>query len=369
MPSPDQQPPDPSVKQHFTGRGSSLRIKNRFEKIELETTFDQLEADDIQLIEKIATEYFDDDANSIVSENQSPDIDFRFSLNPYRGCAHGCSYCYARPTHEYLGLNAGIDFESKIFVKRQAASLFRKWLGRKKWGDQVEPVMLSGVTDCYQPCEREFRLTRKCLKVALEHRQPMRITTKNSLVTRDLDLLKKMAALNLIVVTISIGTLDQNLVRIMEPRSSSPRARLDAIQQLASAGVPVKVLVAPIIPGLNDAQIPSILNTVAEHGASRAGYVMLRLPLSVEPVFIDWLDSHMPDAKEKILGRVRSLRGGKLYNSDFSQRMQGTGIWADQIKALFQLNLRTAGLKSGTPQLDCRQFCAPEVTNGQGRLF
>ena len=369
MSSSANQPPESPAKRQLTGRGSALQLKNRFEKIELESTFDQLEPEDVHLVGKIKTEYYDDDANTVVSENQSPDVDFRYSLNPYRGCVHGCSYCYARPTHEYLGLNAGIDFESKIFVKPQAATLFRKWLSRKKWRDQVEPVMLSGVTDCYQPCERELKLTRQCLEVALEHGQPMRITTKNTLVTRDIDLLEKLAAKNLVVVTISVGTLDQSLVRVMEPRSSSPQARLNAIEQLSSVGVPIKVLVAPIIPGLNDAEIPSVLGTVAERGASRAGYVMLRLPLAVEPVFVDWLETHMPDAKEKILGRVRALRGGKLYDSDFSQRMKGTGIWAQQIESLFKLHLKKSGLKSGTPQLDCDRFQVPEVDDGQGRLF
>ena len=224
MSSSANQPPESPAKRQLTGRGSALQLKNRFEKIELESTFDQLEPEDVHLVGKIKTEYYDDDANSVVSENQSPDVDFRYSLNPYRGCVHGCSYCYARPTHEYLGLNAGIDFESKIFVKPQAATLFRKWLSRKKWRDQVEPVMLSGVTDCYQPCERELKLTRQCLEVALEHGQPMRITTKNTLVTRDIDLLEKLAAKNLVVVTISVGTLDQSLVRVcLLYTSPSPR--------------------------------------------------------------------------------------------------------------------------------------------------
>ncbi len=365
MSSSDNQP----AKEKLTGRGSALRLKNRFEKVELESTFDQLEPDDVPLVGKIKTEYFDDDSNSVVSENQSPDVDFRYSLNPYRGCVHGCSYCYARPTHEYLGLNAGIDFESKIFVKPQAAALFRKWLSRKKWADQVEPVMLSGVTDCYQPCERKLKLTRQCLEVAVEHGQPIRITTKNALVTRDIGLLESLAAKNLVVVTISVGTLDQSLVRVMEPRSSSPQARLNAIKQLSAAGVPVKALVAPIIPGLNDTEIPAVLSAVAEHGASHAGYVMLRLPLSVEPVFVDWLENHMPDAQEKILGRMRALRGGKLYDSDFRQRMKGSGIWAQQIEALFKLHLKKSGLKSGTPQLDCGRFSVPELDDGQGRLF
>ncbi len=348
---------DPTQK-NFRGRGSSLELQNRFEKIALKFNLDQLAPAD-QLAEmdrKISTDYFADDSESIISENSSPDVDFRYSLNPYRGCAHGCSYCYARPTHEYLGFNAGIDFETKIVVKPNAAELFGKWLRRPKWRDNVEPVMLSGVTDCYQGCEKELQLTRRCLEVADQFRQPMRITTKNVLVRRDIDLLRGMADRNQTCVTISVSSLDQSLIRSMEPRSSSPQARLDAIRELSNAGIPVKVLVAPVIPGLNDDEIPSILKAVAEAGATWAGYVMLRLPLAVEPVFLDWLERNFPDRRNKIVGRIQSLRGGQMYDSNFATRMKGEGIWADQIALVFQMYCQKLGLREKIPQLNVSQF-------------
>jgi DNA repair photolyase len=354
------------------GRGSSLPIANRFERIELEADFEQLSEEDQQseLTKKIKTEFFIDQSETVVSENSSPDVDFNFSLNPYRGCAHGCSYCYARPTHEYLGLNAGIDFESKIMVKPNAAALFKKWLSRKNWKSSVEPIMLSGVTDCYQPCEKGFELTRRCLEVALDARQPMRITTKNRLVARDLDLLSQMAEQQLICVTVSLSSLDQSLVRIMEPRSSSPQARLDSIKQLTEAGVPVKVLVAPIIPALNDHEIPEILDKVSEAGATHAGYVVLRLPLAVEPVFVDWAERNFPDRIEKILSRVQSMSNGKVYDSSFGNRMKGQGIWGEQIKALFNTVCSKHSLKLGVPTLNCNAFRKPEPDFGnQKRLF
>ncbi len=340
------------------GRGSSMRIANRFEQVHIESDLEQLEPDDqmAELSKKVKTEYFVDQSGSIVSQNNSPDVDFRFSLNPYRGCVHGCSYCYARPTHEYLGFNAGIDFESKIIVKPDAPQLFKKWLSRPKWKSAVEPVMLSGVTDCYQPCEKKFELTRQCLEIALDARQPMRITTKNAMVRRDVDILSEMAKLNLICVTISVSSLDQSLIKIMEPRSSSPAARLDAISVLSQAGIPVKVLAAPIVPAVNDEEIPEILRTVSQAGAAMAGYVMLRLPLAVEPVFLDWVERHFPDRLEKISGRLKSLGDGKLYDSEFKSRMKGKGIWAEQIRGLFETICLTTGLKRSLPKLNCDSF-------------
>ena len=357
---PNQNPPKVTVR----GRGSGLRIANRFEQIHVESDWEQLEPDDqvAELSRKIKTDYFVDQSGSVVSENNSPDVDFNFSLNPYRGCVHGCSYCYARPTHEYLGFNAGIDFESKIIVKPNAPELFKKWLSRPKWKSSVEPVMLSGVTDCYQPCEKKFELTRQCLKIALDARQPMRITTKNALVRRDVDILAEMARFNLICVTISVSSLDQSLIKVMEPRSSSPAARLDAISVLAEAGVPVKVLAAPVIPAINDEEIPAILRSVSNAGATFAGYVMLRLPLAVEPVFLDWVGRCFPDRVEKIVGRLESLGGGKLYDSTYKTRMKGKGIWAEQIRGLFETICLTTGLKRSTPKLDCDSFrgCSSE---------
>ena len=249
------------------GRGSSLEIGNRFERVWLESDLEQLDEQD-QLetqFRKVETQFYLDKSESIVSQNESPDIDFNYSLNPYRGCSHGCSYCYARPSHEYLGFNAGIEFESKILVKPDAARLFRKWLLRPGW--HVEPIMLSGVTDCYQNCERQFKLTRQCLQVALDMRQPIRLITKNGLIRRDLDLLTQLAEQNLTQVTVSLTTLDQSLVRIMEPRTSSPQARLDTIKVLSEAGISVRVSLAPIIPGLNDQEIPDLLKAAKSAGA------------------------------------------------------------------------------------------------------
>lgn len=358
-----------------TGRGSGLRIVGRFERIQ--------RVDDEEVIndpdyfqsrgDKVATEYLDDASQTIVSENNSPDIPFRYSLNPYRGCSHGCSYCYARPTHEYLGLGPGLDFETKIVVKKEAASLFRKWLvegGRKN--RVVEPVMLSGVTDCYQQAEKEFELTRRCLEVAMDFRQPMQLITKNALIRRDLDLLRSMAELKLVSAAISITTLDQSLSRVMEPRTSSPQSRLDAIRQLSDAGVPVMVMVAPIIPGINEQEIPQVLEAAAKAGAKRAGYVALRLPLTVEPVFIDWLEQHFPDRKEKVIGRVRSMRDGKLNSSNFGERMRGQGIWADQLKQLMSMFCKKHGLTIGRAAENLRTDLFRVVDGDgsvQGKLF
>jgi DNA repair photolyase len=264
------------------GRGSHLNPPNRFltTRVELDLV-DEEEGSSPQ------TMFQSDHARSVVTENNSPDIPFRYSLNPYRGCEHGCNYCYARPTHEYLGLNAGLDFETKILVKHDAPALFRDFLARDCW--VPESITLSGVTDCYQPCERRFRRTRACLEVAAEARQPISIITKNALVLRDLDLLRDLAANRAVRVLVSVTTLDAGLARVMEPRTSTPAARLRAVRTLADAGVPVGVLVAPIIPGLNDSEIPAVLAAVKEAGATAAYYQLLRLPLTVAPVFRDWL--------------------------------------------------------------------------------
>ena len=257
------------------GRGSQIKPPNRFARIHVEDDFEQLEYDEDfhEELAKVRTEYFVDRSKSIISENNSPDIPFRYSLNAYRGCLHGCSYCYARPTHEYLDLNAGLDFETKIFVKERAPELLQDWLARDAW--QPETIMMSGVTDCYQPAERQFELTRRCLRVALDARQPISIITKNALVTRDLDLLSGMAKLHLVRVAISITSLDQSLTRVMEPRTSSPAARLRAIRKLHEARVPVGAMLAPVIPGLNDSEIPALLKAVKDAGAGSAAFVLL----------------------------------------------------------------------------------------------
>lgn len=340
----------------IVGRGSSLPVHNRFERIERQSDYEQLDDEDQLSIlsQKLKTEYFTDRSKSIVSRNDSPDIDFNYSINPYRGCAHGCSYCYARPSHEFLGFNAGIDFETKIMVKPDAAELFRKWLSRPSW--IPEPIMLSGVTDCYQGCEKEFGLTRQCLEIALEMRQPIRLITKNSLIRRDKDLLEKLASLRLVCVTISVTSLDKSLTRVMEPRTSSPQSRLDTIAELTQIGVPVKVLTAPIIPGLNDSEIPMLLESVADAGATHAGYVMLRLPQTVAPVFLDWLERSFPERVDKILNRVRSMRGDKLNSNEFGDRFRGRGIWAEQIRALFETSRKRFGLNQRLPEIRCDLF-------------
>ncbi len=323
----------------FIGRGSSNQQSGRFEPIQLT----DLEPPNFQGAHKLATEYFEDDSQSIVSKNHSPDLHFNFSLNPYRGCVHGCSYCYARPSHEYLGWGPGIDFESKIVVKRNAVALFKTWLKKRK-PEQVEPVMLSGVTDCYQPIERKLEITRGCLRAAAEFQHPIQVITKNNLVCRDLDLLAELATKKLVNVAISVTSLQQSLTRKLEPRTSSPESRLKTIAKLSQAGIPVIVSVSPIIPGLNDEEIPAILKAVHERGASSAFYVMLRLPMTVQDVFVEWLEQHFPDRKSKVIGRIQSLRDGRLNSSQFGERMRGSGIWAEQIRQVFQMFTKQYGL-------------------------
>ena len=347
--------------------GSHINPPNRFESKYAEPDMEQLEWDDEYLSRPRRIEYLDDHSKSIVTENDSPDLNFRFSVNPYRGCAHGCSYCYARPFHEYLGYNAGLDFETKIMVKRDAPKLFRDFLSHSDW--QPELIAFSGITDCYQPAEREFQLTRQCLKVASEANQPVGIVTKNALVVRDLDILQSMAQRSLVNVSLSITTLDPELAREMEPRTSIPAARLRAIRELSAAGVPTKVMVSPIIAGLNDHEIPSILQAAKEAGARSASYIMLRLPLTVEPVFLEWLERTQPTRKERVISRIRQTRDGKLNSAEFGTRIRGTGEISEQIGNLFQVFARKHGLDERLPALDFTQFRPPTTGKGQQWLF
>jgi DNA repair photolyase len=351
------------------GRGSHIHPPNRFEAVHVEDDWEHFDGDAEFLAEanQPTVEFLTDASQSIVAENHSPDVPFRYSVNPYRGCAHGCSYCYARPGHEYLGLNAGLDFETKILVKHDAPALLREFLGRPSW--QPEPITFSGVTDCYQPAERHFRLTRGCLEVAWEARQPIGIITKNALVCRDLDILQPMAAARLVHVNLSVTTLDAQLARTMEPRTSSPAGRLRAVRAMADAGVPVRVMVAPVIPGLNDSEIPSILAAAAEAGAQGAGFVMLRLPLTVKPVFLEWLERTHPDARERIEKAIRSVRDGALNSPEFGNRMRGSGLRAEQIEKVFRTFAKKYGLDGKLPDYDCEQFRPPLPAVGQLRLF
>lgn len=349
--------------------GSQLDPPNRFEKSRREPDLDQLEWDQEYLSQRHErpVEYLIDSSKTIVSENNSPDIPFRYSLNPYRGCLHGCAYCYARNSHEYLGFNAGLDFETKIVVKHDAARLFRDFLANEAW--QPEEVVFSGVTDCYQPAERQFRLTRQCLEVALECRLPVGIVTKNALVVRDLDLLRELAALRLVHVNVSITTLDAELARNMEPRTSIPSARLRAIELLAQAGIPTRVMVAPIIPGLNDSEIPAILEAAKSAGAHSASYILLRLPLTVEPVFREWLSRTQPLKAQKIEGLIQETRQGKMSSSRWGQRLVGTGQVAEQIRQLFQVFQQKFGLEGRLPDHDFSQYRPAAPRSGQLRLF
>ncbi len=335
-------------------RGAGGNPPNRFEKLHLERDEDW----DPEQDPSPRTQFLKDATSKIITYNDSPDVGFEASINPYRGCEHGCIYCYARPTHEFLGFSAGLDFESKIMVKQDAPKLLRAELASPKWKPQV--IALSGVTDPYQPVERRLRLTRGCLEVLAEFRNPVVIVTKNHLVTRDLDILGELARWRAAAVFISVTTLDTELRRIMEPRTSPPAARLAALSALAQAGVPVGVLVAPIIPGLTDHEMPSILAAAAKAGAKFAGSVVLRLPHAVAPLFEQWLERHLPCQKDKVLNRIRTLRGGKLNDPHFGSRMRGEGPAAEQISRLFKVARRKAGLSSKGPELSVAAFRGPQ---------
>jgi DNA repair photolyase len=335
------------------GRGAVSNPPNRFERISLERDADWNPAED----PSPKTQFLRDSSQTVISYNDSPDISFHASINPYRGCEHGCSYCYARISHEFLGFSAGLDFETKIMVKENAPELLRRELSSRKWKPQV--LAMSGVTDCYQPVERRLQLTRRCLAVLAEFRNPVSIVTKNYLVTRDIDLLQELTAHHAAIVYLSINSLDSELARKLEPRAASPSQRLAAVGALSKAGVPVGVLVAPVIPALNDHEIPSVLAAAKAAGAGWAGTEILRLPLTVAPVFQQWLDHNAPEKRDKILGRIRAIRGGKLNDPRFGKRMRGEGIFADQISRIFHVACRRAGLSVNGPELSSSCFRRP----------
>jgi DNA repair photolyase len=351
------------------GRGAAIQTSNPYLRVQLAPDLQHVADDEdyIAALERPTTEYFADESQTIVAENTSPDVGFRYSVNPYRGCSHGCSYCYARPTHEYLGLSAGLDFETKVFVKLRASELLREFLARPGW--RAETIAFSGVTDCYQPAEREFRLTRACLEVAAECRQPIGVITKNALVTRDLDLLTRMAAQGTVCVSLSITTLDAQLARTMEPRTSPPKARLRAVRELSAAGVPTNVMVAPVIPGLTDSEMPAILAAAREAGAASAGYVLLKLPTTVREVFLDWLARSFPDRAGRVETLIRSTRDGRLNDSQFGRRQVGTGNVAALIADTFRIWTAKLGFADDHPPLNHEAFRAPLPLSGQRRLF
>lgn len=344
------------------GRGADENPPNRFERMRVEVDDDAWVDDDPR---PLKTVFLRDDSQSVLSPNDAEDLSFDYGLNPYRGCEHGCAYCYARTYHEYLGFSAGLDFESKIVVKPDAPELLEKALAKPGYKPGV--ISLSGVTDCYQPVERKLELTRRCLEVLARFRNPVVVITKNALVARDVDHLAELATHRAVAVYLSITTLDPGLARILEPRASSPRARLETIRTLADAGIPAGVSAAPMISGLNDSEMPEILKQAADHGASFAAYSLVRLPGAVATVFEGWLERHRPLAREKILNRIRAVHEGSLNSSRSGTRMRGSGEAASQWKALYLACCRRNRLQPGTPSLNREAF--RRLTPGQGELF
>jgi len=338
------------------GRGAASNPTGRFERLALAET-DELRDPDAADAPPLPTHYYRDPARRIFATNDSPDLGFDTSLNPYRGCEHGCVYCYARPTHEYLGFSAGLDFETRILVKEDAAALVRAELARPRWRPRV--VAIGGVTDPYQPVERRLRITRGCLAVFAEFRNPVAIVTKSALVLRDADLLAELAESGCAAVLVSVTTLDRDLARRLEPRASAPHRRLAAIEGLARAGVPVGVMMAPVIPGLTDHEIPRVLRAAADAGATTASHVMLKLPHGVKDLFAEWLERHRPERRARVLNRVREVRGGRLNDPRFHARQRGTGRYAEHVGALFDLARRRAGIRASSPALRTDAFRRP----------
>ncbi|MFN3020197.1 PA0069 family radical SAM protein [Chryseobacterium sp. TY3] len=309
------------------GQGAQRNVTNRFDRYTYEPEDEDLETMKTQLIEVFP--------KTIINVVKSPDLSFDYSMNPYQGCEHGCSYCFARPTHEYWGYSAGIDFERKIMVKKNAPELLEKTFQKKNYIPKT--IMLSGNTDCYQPIERQFEITRKLLEVCRDYRHPVGIITKNALVIRDLDILKDMAEKNLVSVSLSIPTLNEELRRVMEPRTSSSQNKLKAIEILSQNGIPVNVMVAPVIPALTSDETLSILKSVSDAGATSVGYTLVRLNDTVEPVFIHWLTTHFPDRKDKVLNLIKNMRGGKLGEKRYFDRYEGEGNIAEMIHKTFEI--------------------------------
>jgi DNA repair photolyase len=339
-------PPAPAIH----GRSASWNPANRFEKLHVDLgDVDVVQVDPMNEEEnpRRQTQFFRDGTQTIIARNNSPDVGFETSLNPYRGCEHGCIYCFARPTHEYLGLSAGLDFESKIMVKIEAPRLLEAEMSSPKWEPQV--LVMSGVTDPYQPVERKLQITRGCLEVLAKFRNPVAIITKNRLVIRDIDLLGELAGYGAAAVNVSVTSLDPTVQRVLEPRTSSPSARLEAVAALRAAGIPVGVMVAPIIPGLTDHEVPKIVEACARAGAQFAGYTIVRLPWVIAPLFEHWLDEHFPEKKAKVLDRIRHIRNGKMNDPRWGTRTRGEGIFAEQIRAMFEVSCRRAGIGARIP--------------------
>jgi DNA repair photolyase len=346
------------------GRGARTNASGRYERFAREAFDDGWADEDIARLETIVTPEL---AKSIISTNQSPDISFDQSINPYRGCEHGCVYCYARPNHAYVGLSPGLDFETKLFVKANAAELLEREFAKPSYRPRT--IMLGGVTDIYQPIERGYGITRTLLEIMYRWRHPVALITKSQLVIRDIDVLSRLAQRGLVKAAISVTTLDRRISRVMEPRAAAPHRRIETIRALAEAGVPTTVMVAPIIPAINDSEIEAILEDAAKAGASAAGYVVLRLPLEIKDLFREWLQQHFPDRATRVMSIVRQMRGGLDYDPEWGKRQRGEGPYARLIADRFVRACRRLGLDKPRLSLDHTQFTRPVDFGGQPDLF
>jgi DNA repair photolyase len=347
------------------GRGAGVNPSGRFEPVSRHVFDDGWET--IEELPPFKTEVQVEKPRTIITRNESPDISFDRSINPYRGCEHGCVYCFARPTHAYMGLSPGLDFESKLFAKPDAARLLERELAKEGYRPKI--IAIGTNTDPYQPIEKKWRIMREILEVLEAYNHPVGIVTKSALVARDIDILSRMAGKGLAKVALSVTSLDRTLARTMEPRAATPPKRLETIRKLAEAGIPASVMVAPVIPGLNDQEIERILDSASAAGAREAGYVILRLPLEVSPIFKDWLLTHYPDRYRHVLSLVRSMRGGKDYDSEWGKRMKGSGPYAWQIGRRFELAARKFGLNLERTKLRTDLFKAPKGAGEQLTLL
>jgi DNA repair photolyase len=346
----------------YKGRGAVTNVAHRF-ALDERDAFDDGWPTESEESSRLSTTVTSELAKTILTRNDSPDIPFDVSLNPYRGCEHGCVYCYARPTHSFLGLSPGLDFESRLFAKVNAAELLRKEIGKASYVPEVVAIGVN--TDAYQPIERELRITRSVIEVFAECRHPFTLITKSSLVERDLDLLVPLARAGLVRVALTITTLDHDLARKLEPRAASPTRRLRTLRILADAGVPVSVSVSPIIPFVNDGDMEAILEASAQAGATNAHFIVLRLPWELNGVFQDWLGVHFPDRATRVMNRIRDMRGGRDYDSRFGKRMRGEGIWSELYRQRFARAARRLGLNQDRRPLDLNQFVAPKAEQAQ----
>ncbi|MBS0565214.1 MAG: PA0069 family radical SAM protein [Proteobacteria bacterium] len=356
-------PPDPFLR--LKARGSATNGSGRFEPYGREVAHDGWDIPEEERL--LRTEVSEERPRSVVNFVRSPDLPFDRTLNPYRGCEHGCSYCFARPTHAWLGLSPGLDFETRLVARPEAPAVLARELGRKSY--RVAPLAIGTNTDPYQPIEARYRIMRAVLQVLSDWNHPVAIVTKGALIERDIDILADMARRDLVQVGVSVTTLDSALCRALEPRAPAPARRLATIGALSAAGVPVRVMVAPVIPVLTEAEMEAILAAAAEAGAGAAAWILLRLPLEVAPLFRDWLARHAPLTAAHVMNRLREMRGGADYDADWGKRMRGEGVHADLIARRFAIACRRLGLDRPLPRLDCERFCAPPRAGDQLSLF